>query len=85
LDKKFPGIFENECGGQIIEKFYGLRATLCAYKMYIKRMVKMEKQRRDAWVLRRPLLKQPLALIIMKTVFCFFFAKRTNAKNECDS
>jgi len=33
LNKEVPGMFKNECGGQIILEFCGLRAKLHSYKM----------------------------------------------------
>jgi len=32
MNKKVPGMFKDECGGEIISKFCGLRAKLYAYK-----------------------------------------------------
>jgi len=60
MNKNVPGMFKDECGGEIISEFVGLRAKLHAYKKHEK----METRSNAAKVTRNPLFQNQSILRI---------------------
>ena len=78
MNKKVPGMFEDECGGKLISEFCGWRAKLYSYKMCedgieVKRCKGIKKN------------------VVSKSIQfndhkrCLFCGKGRTAKNDCYS